>query len=165
MGRTCFFFPPQSVPVHLSKLYKEEIDKMLDLGVITDWVNSIVLSQTANEKGEITKLRVCLDPRDLNKWIKRDQHYTKTIDEVVTQLNDAKFFTLVKAKKGYWHFPLDEVSSYLTTFSTPLIHWDSPGYPLASSFLEGLSSFTGTGQHLRLWFHGTEKRQEFSWRH
>ena len=81
---------------------------MLELGVITrvdtptDWVNSIVLSETTNEKGEITKLRVYLDPRDLNKWIKREQHYTKTIDEVVTQLNDAKFFTLVDAKKGYW---------------------------------------------------------------
>ena len=92
--------PPRSVPVHLRDLYKEEIDKMLELGVITtvdtptDWVNSIVLSETTNEKGEITKLRVCLDPRDLNKWIKREQHYTKTIDEVVTQLNDAKFLHL-----------------------------------------------------------------------
>ena len=115
---------PRSVPVHLRDLYKEEINKMLELGVITtvdtptDWVNSIVLSETTNEKGEITKLRVCLDPRDLNKWIKREQHYTKTIDEVVTQLNDAKFFTLVDAKKGYWHVPLDEASSYLTIFST-----------------------------------------------
>ena len=60
--------PPRSVPVHLRNLYKEEIDKMLELGVITrvdtptDWVNSIVLSETTNEKGEITKLRICLDP-------------------------------------------------------------------------------------------------------
>ena len=87
--------------------------------ILTDWVNSIVLSESTNEKGEITKLRACLDPRDLNKWVKREQHYSKTIDEVVTQLNDAKFFTLVDAKKGYWHVPLDESSSYLTTFSTP----------------------------------------------
>ena len=43
----------------------------------------------------------------------------KTIDEVVTQLNDTKFFSLVDAKKGYWHVSLDEASSYLTTFSTP----------------------------------------------
>ena len=70
--------PPRSVPVHLRELYKQEIDKMLELGVITevntptDWVNSIVLSESTNDKGEITKLRVCLDPRDLNKWIKRE---------------------------------------------------------------------------------------------
>ena len=34
-------------------------------------------------------------------------------------MSDAKFFTLVDAKKGYWHLPLDEPSSYLTTFGTP----------------------------------------------
>ncbi|XP_048583419.1 uncharacterized protein K02A2.6-like [Nematostella vectensis] len=89
--------PPRSVPVHLRELYKQEIDTMLEAGIIepvdtpTDWVNSIVLTETTNDKGEITKIRVCLDPRDLNKWIKREPHYTKTVDEVVTQLIDAKF--------------------------------------------------------------------------
>ena len=48
--------PPQSVPVHLWELYKQEIEKMLELGVIarvntpTDWVNSVVLLETTNEK-------------------------------------------------------------------------------------------------------------------
>ena len=117
--------PPRQVPVHLRDLYRQEIDNMLKLGVITpvdkpsDWVNSIVLSETTNKKGEITKLRVCLDPRDLNKCIKREHYRTKTVDEVVTELKNAKFFTVVDAKKGYWHVPLDEASSYLTTFSTP----------------------------------------------
>ena len=52
-----------------------------------------------------------------NKAIKREHYYTKTIDEVVTQLSGAKFFSAVDAKKGYWHVPLDEASSYLTTGS------------------------------------------------
>ena len=38
---------------------------------------------------------------------------------MVTELNGAKFFTIVDAKKGYWYVPLDEESSYLTIFSTP----------------------------------------------
>ena len=161
LGAEPVIHPPRSVPVHLRDLYKEEIDKMLELGVITrvdtptDWVNSIVLSETTNEKGEIAKLRVCLDPRDLNKWIKREQHYTKTIDEVVTQLNDAKFFTLVDAKKGYWHVPLDEASSYLTTLSTPFGRFRFTRLPFGlivsqdvfqkqlDSALEGLSGVTG----------------------
>ena len=117
--------------------------------------NYIVLSESTNDKGEITKLRVCLDPRDLNKWIKREQHYTKTVDEVVTQLNDAKFFTLVDAKKGYWHVPLDEASSYLTTFSTPFGRFRFLRLPFGltvaqdvfqkqlDSALEGLSGVTG----------------------
>lgn len=117
--------PPRTVPVHLKDLYKKELDDMLRLGVIetvdkpTDWVNSIVLSETTNDKGEVTKLRVCLDPRDLNKHIKREHYRTKTVDEVITKINDAKFFTIVDARKGYWHVPLDEESSYLPTFNTP----------------------------------------------
>ena len=88
---------PRAVPVRLQGMYKEGLNNMVELGVLipvsepTDWVNSIVLSETTNHRGEITKIRVCLDPRDLNKAIKREHYYTKTIDEVVTQLNDAKF--------------------------------------------------------------------------
>jgi len=98
---------------------------MLEAGIIapvdtpTDWVNSIVLSETTDDKGNIAKIRVCLDPRDLNKWVKRDYHNTKTVDKVVTQLSNAKYFTLIDAKKGYWHVPLDKESSYLITFGTP----------------------------------------------
>ena len=103
-------------------MYKEELNNMVELGILipvsepTDWVNSIVLSQTTNDR---QKIRVCLDPRDLNKAIKREHYYTKTIHEVGTQLNDAIFFSVVDAKKGYWHVPLDEASSYLTTFNPP----------------------------------------------
>ena len=78
-----------------------------------------MLSETTNSEGEIVKVRLCLDSRDLNKWVKREHYRTRTIDEVVTELKDAKFFTVVDARKGYWHVPLDEESSYLTTFSTP----------------------------------------------
>ena len=68
-----FIHHDRSMHVHLIDDYKRKIDNMLKLGVImpvekpTDWVNSIVLSETTHDKGEITKLRVCLDPRDLKK--------------------------------------------------------------------------------------------------
>ena len=58
-------------------------------------------------------------PRLQQRGQEREQHYSKTIDEVVTQLADAKFFTLVGVAKGYWHVPLDEANSFLTTFGTP----------------------------------------------
>ena len=96
---------PRTVPVHLQDMFRKEVDTMVELGVLipvsepTDWVNSIVLSETTNDKGEVTKIRVCLDPCDLNKAIKREHYYTKTIDEVVTQLSGAKFFSVVDAKK------------------------------------------------------------------
>ena len=47
-------------------------------------------------------IRLCLDPKDLSKSIKRNQYYTKTIDEVNAELHEGKYFTLVYAKSGYW---------------------------------------------------------------
>ena len=82
------------------------LDQMVELVVIvpvkepTEWVNIIVSSKTTNDDGVVTKLRLCLDPRDLNKWVKREQYYTKTVDEVEAQLPDATFFSFIDAKKG-----------------------------------------------------------------
>ena len=98
--------------------------QQLDLGVIepinepTDWVNSVALNETLNQRGEITTLRVCLDLQDLNKRVKREHYRTKTIDEVTCQLNGAKFFSIVDAKKAYWHVPVDLESSLLAPFGT-----------------------------------------------
>lgn len=70
-------------------------------------------------------------------------------------MSDAKFFTLVDAKKGYWHLPLDEPSSYLTTFGTPFGRFRFTRLPYSliaskdisqkqlDSALEGLSGATG----------------------
>ena len=65
------------------------------------------------------KVRLCLDPKDLNKAIKREHYYTRTIDEILPQLHGKKYFSVVDTKKGYWHVELDEESSLLTTFNTP----------------------------------------------
>ena len=49
----------------------------------------------------------------------RTDYYTKTVDGAVAQLPDAKFFSIIDAKKRYWHVPLDKPSSLLTTFNSP----------------------------------------------
>ena len=65
------------------------------------------------------KIRLCLDPKDLNKSIRREHYYTRTIDELLPQLHGKKFFSVVDTKKGYWHVALDHESSLLCTFNTP----------------------------------------------
>ena len=61
---------PRAVPLHLQGMYKEELNNMVEFGVLipvsepTDWVNSIVLSKTTNDRGKVTRIRVCLDPRN-----------------------------------------------------------------------------------------------------
>ena len=115
--------PPRTVPVHIMPLYKAELDKMINDGIIspvqgpTDWVNSIVVNITETDQGR--KVRLCLDPKDLNKNTKREHYVTRTIDEILPKLHGKKYFSVIDTKKGYWHVELDDESSLLTTFNTP----------------------------------------------
>ena len=64
-------------------------------------------------------LRICLDPRDLKKAIKREHYQLATFDEIASRLTGATRFTKLDANKGYLQIPLDEQSSKLTTTNTP----------------------------------------------
>lgn len=116
--------PPRSVPVHIMPLYKAELENMIANDVVepvtqpTDWVNSIVCNVTKTSEGK-QKVRLCLDPKDLNKNIKREHYYSRTIDEILPKLHAKKYFSVVDTKKGFWHVELDEESSLLCTFNTP----------------------------------------------
>ena len=112
--------PTRRIPLSLQSKFKEELDRMENLGVIekvthpTDWVNSAVVV----EKPDGT-LRVCIDPHDLNKAIKRPHHPMPTFEEAVQKHVGAKYFSKLDARTGYWNLCLDDESSELTTFSTP----------------------------------------------
>ena len=80
----------------------------------TDWVSSLTYSWKANGK-----LRVCLDPRDVNKAIKRDNYKTPTVEEITLLLAGSKKFTKVDGTSSYLCVVLDYESSLLTTFNTP----------------------------------------------
>ena len=73
--------------VQLKDEVKAELDNMEELGVIervtepTDWVSSIVYSRKPSGK-----LCICLDPKDLNKAIKRPHYHTPTLEEITHKL-------------------------------------------------------------------------------
>ena len=110
--------PPRSVPLGMQSAYKAELDRLVKEGIITEvhelteWINSIVPVMK-----EDSSLRLCLDPKDFNKAIKRN---ARTLDEILPELAQSKYFTAKDAISGFWHIPLDIRSSLLTTFSTPL---------------------------------------------
>ena len=111
--------PPRSVPLGMQSAYKAELDRLVKEGIITEvhehteWINSIV--PVMKEDGS---LRLCLDPKDLNKAIERNQWYAKTLDDILPELAQSKYFTVKDATSGFWHIPLDLRSSLLTTFNT-----------------------------------------------
>ena len=115
--------PPRTVPVHILPLYKGELDKMLAEDIIvpvtepTEWVNSMVCHVTEKPEGT-KKVRLCLDPKDLNKNIRREHYYSKTIGEILPLLHGAKKVSASDTNKGHFHVEMDYESSLLCTFNT-----------------------------------------------
>ena len=110
---------PRKVPVALREKVKTELERMVEMNVIekqtepTDWVSSMVCVVRPN------KLRICIDPRDLNRAVKREHYPMQTVEEVVSRLPNAKIFSVLDASNGYWQVQLDDESSKLCTFNTP----------------------------------------------
>ena len=78
------------------------------------WVSSLVIVQKPN--GQI---RVCLDPKDLNKVLRRSDYPTPTVEDILPELTRAKVFSTVDAKNGFRQIEFDDISSLLTTFNSP----------------------------------------------
>ena len=122
---------PRKVPVHLEAAFKEEIESLVKQGILeevkehTDWVNSYVIVEkdTGNQHSPNhtvkKKLRICLDPRDLNKALEREPYHTRSVDEIAAKLQGMTVFTIVDFKKGYWMVVLHPDSRRLTCMALP----------------------------------------------
>ena len=112
--------PPRRVPIALQPKLKEELDRMEKLGVIskvtepTDWVSNLVVVEKENGK-----LRVCLDPKDLNQAIKRPHLQLPTAEDIISKMTGARYFSKLDASSGFWQIQLDEESSKLLCFNSP----------------------------------------------
>jgi hypothetical protein len=112
--------PPRRVPLALQPKLKEALDAMERNGIIvkrdepTDWVNSLLVVEKKNKT-----LRLCLDPRDLNRYIKREHYLIPTCDDVITHFHGKRIFTVIDMKDSFWQVALDEPSSLLCTFNSP----------------------------------------------
>ena len=111
---------PNRCSIHLKEEVKSELDGMEKMGVIekvtnpTDWVSSIVYTRKPSGK-----LRICLDPKDLNMAIKRPHYHTPTLEEITHKLAGSVMYSKLDARHGYWSVQLDEESKLLTTFNSP----------------------------------------------
>ncbi|XP_062567680.1 uncharacterized protein K02A2.6-like [Saccostrea cucullata] len=112
--------PLRRVPVAIKPLLQQELKRLEGLQVIqavnkpTDWVSSLLAFKKANGK-----LRICIDPKPLNKALRRSHYPLPVIEDVLPDVSKPRVFTVCDVKNGFWHVELDEQSSYLTTFETP----------------------------------------------
>lgn len=111
---------PRPVPAPIRGQLKAELDNLVKCNIIkpvtepTQWVNSMVCVRK-----KTGRVRICIDPSDLNKAIRREHFPMNGIDEIITRLHGSKYFSTLDANMGYYQIKLSEKSSYLTTFNTP----------------------------------------------
>ena len=112
--------PARKIPQAMELKVKQELDNMVEKEVITqeneptDWVSQMVAARKKNDE-----IRICLDPRDLNKALQRPHYPMRTADDVASRVGNAKYFSTLDAKAGFWQIKLEHESSRRTTFSTP----------------------------------------------
>ena len=94
------------MPVHLKEPFKQEIDKMLQAGVLksvhqaTPWIKSFVLVEGKDKLSNL-KFRICLDPTNLNKAIKCEPYHFKTLENIAHLLEEACTTTVCDCRKGF----------------------------------------------------------------
>nr|XP_054768172.1 uncharacterized protein K02A2.6-like [Lytechinus pictus] len=162
---------PRRLPVALREKVREELKRMEDLNVIervtqpTAWVNSMVTVAKKNSD----RVRICLDPKELNQAIEREHYPMRTIEEVVACIPNAKIFSTLDANCGYWQLQLDEASSDLCTFNTPFGRYKYIRMPFGinsapeifqrtmSQMLEGLEGVDVVMDDILIW--GTTRKE------
>jgi len=113
--------PLRKLPVAIKDKVESELKELVDNQIIAPvtgpsaWISALLVTTKAN--GDI---RICIDPTNLNKALRRDHYPMPVIDDVLPSLSKAKVFSIVDARHAFWHLLLDEESSALTTFETHL---------------------------------------------
>ena len=110
----------------------------------TDWVNSymIVEKDTSNHHSLNhtikKKLRICLDPRDLNEALEREPYHTRSMHEMTAKLQCMTVFTTVDFKKGYWMVVLHPDSRKLTCMALPFGRFQWKRLPMGTVFAQDI---------------------------
>ncbi len=109
---------PYRLPEHKKKVVRDELEAMLELGVIeeshSDWASPIVLVPKTDGS-----VRFCVDYRKVNAVSKFDAYPMPRVDELLDRLGSARFYSTLDLTKGYCQIPLSPLSKEKTAFTTP----------------------------------------------
>ena len=121
LGAVPVICAPPHFPHAIQPKLKEELDRMLNLGVIrkldineaSDWVHALVIIIKPNGK-----LCVCLDPGTFNSVLRHNVHNAKRFVDIMSKIKGFKYVSKIDADSDFWTLPLDLSSQLLTTFDT-----------------------------------------------
>ena len=99
-----------------SRRYSVPPDWMVSIGVVkkqeeaTPWVSNVLCTPKPNGG-----IRICLNPKPLNKAVKRPHHYASTMEDILQKLHGCKYFSALDQSSGYWNIEVHPDSIHLLT--------------------------------------------------
>ena len=109
---------PYRIPPVWREEVKQQIDQLLDLGIIraseSPWSSSVV---TVKKKDG--GVRICVDYRAVNGVTAPDPYLMPFIEDILDTLASAKFLSKIDLNKGFHQIPIREADMEKTAFCTP----------------------------------------------
>ena len=142
---TPVFTKARSVPIRLKNAVKTELDRLVNTGKLTKVYSSDWASPTVNVLKSDGTVRICRDfSSTVNKFLQPVQSPLISIDDVISQVGDAKYFSSLDLSGAFLQLKLNEKSKEYTTINT------SEGLYRYNYMPFGLCSSPGTFQSFML---------------
>lgn len=110
--------PTRRLPFGKRQMEKDEVQRMLKLGVIapsnSSWSSPVVLVHKKNSPTP----RFCVDYRKVNELTLKDAYQIPRVDECLDALSGSNWFGCVNLNSGFWQLGMDDQSKCKTAFST-----------------------------------------------
>ncbi|GFT05327.1 retrovirus-related Pol polyprotein from transposon 297 [Trichonephila clavipes] len=111
------FHKPRRLPFAERDIVDAQVDEWVKNGIVEP-CSSPYASQVVVVKKKDGKSRVCIDYRRLNRKLIKDKYPLPLIDDILDCLQNAKIFTTLDLKNGFFHVAVNERSRKFTSFVT-----------------------------------------------
>jgi len=108
-----------SVPYQMKTTIRDEMDKMLQMGVVEASESPYAAPVVMVRKKDGTN-RFCIDFRQLNRVPIFDAEPMPNADDIFSSLSGHQYFSHLDLSKGYWQVPMAETAKEKTAFRTPV---------------------------------------------
>ena len=109
---------PYPIPYSLREELKQDIEQMLDMGVIrksdSPYSSPIVIVRKKDGSN-----RICIDFRRVNKLSRFDSEPMIRPQDIFSRISQDKYYSKFDMTKGYWQIPMRKQDIAKTSFVTP----------------------------------------------